>query len=227
MIHYHTKHDAQSSHHQILRIVREIYESPILDVGSAQGMLGQGLAGSGLTIDAIEPDSGWADVARPFYRTVHNCSIETASLAQSHYRIVVCADVLEHLPDPASALRRLRAAATSDATFIISVPNVAHLSVRLLLLAGRFPRMERGILDKTHVRFYTRKTARKFLEQNGYEIVTEKMTVMPVELAFGLSAENPLMRVMNLMLAFVTAAMPGVFGYQCIFAARPAKKKAN
>ena len=80
---------------------------------------------------------------------------------------------------------------------------------------------QRGILDKTHLRFFTRRTARQLLVDNGYEIASEKTTVMPIELAFGLSAKNPLMRLANLVLFLLTMVLPGLFGYQCVFAARP------
>ena len=62
---------------------------------------------------------------------------------------------------------RLREAATEDATFIISVPNVAHMAVRLMLLFGYFPKMERGILDRTHLQFFTKDTAVQMLAQGG------------------------------------------------------------
>ena len=74
----------------------------------------------------------------------------------------------------------------------MSLPNVANISVRLALLFGRFNYTERGILDRTHLHFYTRKTARALLEENGWEIVEAKTTVMPLELVLGLAPENPL-----------------------------------
>ncbi len=70
-------------------------------------------------------------------------------------------------PDPLQSSlgesRLIRATATEDATFIISLPNVAHIAARLLLLAGRFPQMNRGIFDRTHLHFYTRATAEAML----------------------------------------------------------------
>ena len=138
--HYRLHRGSRSSHQQIARIVRELNVSPILDVGAAQGLIGQLLGSSGLEIDAVEPNPAWADAARPYYSHVFAATIEQAPLEPSRYRAVVCGDVLEHTVDPVSVLRRLRTHATDDAVFIISVPNVAHLAVRLMLLFGRFPR---------------------------------------------------------------------------------------
>ncbi len=79
---------------------------------------------------------------RPYYRTVYAGTVETAGLPAQTYPVVVCADVLEHTVDPVAVLRQLQLAATPEATFIVSLPNVAHLAARLLLLLGRFPQME-------------------------------------------------------------------------------------
>jgi 2-polyprenyl-3-methyl-5-hydroxy-6-metoxy-1,4-benzoquinol methylase len=216
MIHYREKYDSQSSHQQIVRIVKRIQKAPILDVGSAQGMLGQGLLGTGLTIDAIEPDARWAQAAQSFYRTVYNSTIESFCILPSHYRVIVCADVLEHLADPATALLRLRQSAGGDATFIISVPNTAHLSIRLLLLAGFFPRMESGILDKTHLQFFTRKTALAMLSRCGLTVREVHATPVPLE-------QLPLPQIVNaiggLLQRVAVRLLPSVFAYQWIFIA--------
>ncbi|MFN8513268.1 MAG: class I SAM-dependent methyltransferase [Chloroflexia bacterium] len=122
MLHYRLHRDPRSSHQQILRLVRRLGRGPILDVGAAQGILGQLLheAGVQVEIDAVEPNPVWAEHAQPFYRRVQARIIEEADLPDGTYNTVVCADVLEHLPDPVGALKRLRQAATDDATFIIS-----------------------------------------------------------------------------------------------------------
>ena len=67
MLHYRSHRDPKSSHQQILQHVRRLKQSPILDVGAAQGMLGQAWPGSGLTLDAIEINEEWANLARPYY----------------------------------------------------------------------------------------------------------------------------------------------------------------
>jgi hypothetical protein len=103
---------------------------------------------------------------------------------------------------------------------IVSLPNVANITVRLMLLLGRFDYTERGILDRTHVRFFTRKTARRFLQENGFQIVKERATVMPVELVLGLSPTNPLMKILNRLLAGMTKLLPGLLGYQIVLVAR-------
>ncbi|HET9221492.1 MAG TPA: methyltransferase domain-containing protein, partial [Roseiflexaceae bacterium] len=162
-MHYALHSGSQSSHQQIARLVRRIGRAPVLDVGAAQGFLGQLLRQDGLIVDAVEPHPDWAAHALPYYRTVYASDIESAELPAAYYAVVVCADVLEHTVNPAQVIRTLLQAATADATFIISLPNVAHIAARLLLLLGHFPQIDRGIFDRTHLHFYTRRTATQML----------------------------------------------------------------
>jgi len=182
--------------------------------------LGQLLAESKLTIDAIEPNPAWADAAKPFYRCVMNSTVEAANLPDNTYDCIVCADVLEHLPDPLATLKRLKQAAKPDATFIISLPNVAHLAVRTMLLFGRFPKMERGILDKTHLQFFTKDTAKDMLNAAGLRVDRTLTTVVPLE-DFG---NGLVTKSMMGMQRLAVAALPRLFAMQWIFIAKPASQ---
>ena len=93
--------------------------------------------------------------------------------------------------------------------------------MRLALLCGRFKYAERGILDRTHLRFYTRSSAKRLLRNSGYEMLETKTTVMPPELALGLSPRNPLLVALTYCLRLATLCFPGLLGYQTILVARP------
>jgi hypothetical protein len=222
MHHYRPKHDPRSSHGQITRLVREIGRTPVLDVGAAQGMLGQMLAGAKLTIDAIEPHPAWAAEARPHYRNVFNCAIEATNGLPDRYAVVICGDVLEHTADPVAALRKLLTYAADDATFIISLPNVAHLSVRLLLLFGYFPRMSRGILDRTHLHFFTRKTATDALREGGLRVERVSATPAPLEEVWPGGRGTALFRLAAGVQNLLVRLLPNAFAYQWVFVARAA-----
>ncbi|MGA3067308.1 MAG: class I SAM-dependent methyltransferase, partial [Tepidisphaeraceae bacterium] len=181
MPHYRLHRDPRSSHQQISSRLRELGQAPILDVGAAQGMLGELLSGSGLAIDAVEMNPRWAEACKPNYRRVFTGQIETVAVPEESYRVIVCADVLEHTPDPLAVLRKLQTLAAPDAVYLISLPNLAHLAVRLMLLFGCFPRAERGILDKTHVHFYTRATARRLLHSAGLKVLRTGVTGVPLD----------------------------------------------
>lgn len=219
MLHYRLHHDPKSSHQQIVALIRRLGRSPILDVGAAQGFLGRQLHGGSLIIDAIEPNAYWAERAAPFYRSVFPTTVENAPL-EDDYRVVVCADVLEHLVDPVTVVRQLCAVAAPDAVFIISLPNVAHIAVRLLLLAGLFPPMERGILDRTHLHFWTLSSATDMLRQAGLEVVRARPTGVPLDELWpageGSLPYTALMRLQHLLLLLA----PRLFGYQWVLVAR-------
>lgn len=220
MSHYRMHLGQRSSHQQINRLVRKLARGPVLDVGSAQGMIGQLLAGSGLEIDGVEPNATWADAARTFYSRMYGGTIEQADLPRSHYSVIVCGDVLEHTVDPVAVLRRLQDCAMPDARLIVSLPNVAHVAVRVMLLFGCFPRMDSGVLDKTHLHFYTRDTAEQMLRQVGLEVLDVSATPVPIE-ALG---SGPLTRriagaLMPLQHMLVDL-LPRLFAMQWIFTAR-------
>ncbi len=219
-VHYRAHRGPRSSHQQIFNLVRRLNRSPILDVGAAQGMLGQMLQGSGLVIDGVEPNPAWAEAARPFYRNVHTGTIETANPAPSHYQLIVCADVIEHTVDPLAVLRQLRTHATDDAAFIISLPNVAHLAVRTMLLLGAFPKMERGILDRTHLHFFTRKTAIDLLHSAGLAVEQVATTGVPLEEFSKSESGRQRLEQLSRLQDPLLAVLPKLFAFQWIFLAK-------
>jgi SAM-dependent methyltransferase len=133
---------------------------------------------------------------------------------------VLLLDILEHLYDPERILQQCHRLVQEDGQVIVSVPNVANLSVRLSLLFGRFNYTDRGILDKTHIHWYTRKAARRLLTNAGYRIVAERLTVIPIALALGISPQGVLFNALNRTLGMLTRMMPGLFGYQIMLIAR-------
>lgn len=185
-------------------------------------MLGRQLQGSGLIIDGVELNPTWAKAAEPFYRRIFSCPIEEASLASGVYRTVVCGDVLEHTPDPVAVLRSLRAAAAPDATFVISLPNVTHLAVRLMLLFGYFPKMERGILDRTHLQFLTRDTAHELLRHAGLNVLSTSATGVPLDELWKAGQGKLLFRAIAGSQNLAVRLLPRLFGFQWVMTARAA-----
>src|SRR3954454_5660259 len=219
MVHYRVHRDPRSSHQQISKLVRELRLSPILDVGAAQGMLGHSLQDAGFTIDGIEANPQWAEMARPFYRQVWASYAEQAPLEPKTYKLVVCGDVLEHTPDPVGVLKKLIESTTDDAKFIISVPNVAHLAIRMMLLFGKFPKMERGILDRTHLQFLTKDTAIDMLRQAGLRPERVTTTGVPLDELWKSGEGRLLYKVMTKAQHAALAVAPRLFGMQWIFLA--------
>ena len=219
MPHYRLHRDPRSSHQQISGLVQSLKLSPILDVGAAQGMLGHLIQGTGLTIDAVEANPEWANEARPFYRNTWASIVEDAPLPTNEYKLVVCGDVLEHTPNPLGVLKRLREAATADATFIISVPNVAHLAVRTMLLFGYFPKMDRGILDRTHLQFFTKDTAIDMLKSAGLQVKSIRATGIPLDEVWKTGEGKLPFRIAQKMQHIALSIAPRLFGMQWVMVA--------
>jgi methionine biosynthesis protein MetW len=92
------------------------------------------------------------------------------------FDVIVFSDILEHLSDPADVLRRHFPLLATGGQILISLPNIAIWNVRLELLAGRFEYQDTGTLDRTHVRFFTSRTFRKFLEDTGMQVQRRRIT---------------------------------------------------
>jgi len=158
-----------STHEHILRFVGR--GKRVLEIGCAGGYLAELLTAQGCTVTGIEIDPRAASQARRFCNEVIVGDAETLQLKfREKFDVIVLADVLEHLRDPARLLRRLTAALKPGGYLVISVPNVANWTVRVLLLLGRFDYEDRGILDRTHRWFYTLRSFEGLVSGAGYHI---------------------------------------------------------
>jgi 2-polyprenyl-3-methyl-5-hydroxy-6-metoxy-1,4-benzoquinol methylase len=136
---------------------------------------------------------------------------------------VVFADVLEHLPDPVRVLRNVHSLLNPGARVVISVPNVAHLSVRAQLFFGRFQYSTRGILDRTHLRFFTRRTALELLTESGFTIQHTTASAVPLELVWPALTRSIFGRIVLALNDRLPALWGGGFAYQYIVVASPNK----
>lgn len=221
-VHYPIKHSTYSSHHFARAAVTS--GEDVLDVGCGRGVLAEEIASRGnrvVGIDNIPPD-----LVSPALEQYLEIDLFKDGLNPNHPRLagrrfdkILLLDIIEHLPDPASILRACQSLLRPGGQLIVSVPNVANISVRLMLLIGKFDYMERGILDRTHLRFFTRRTITEMLNAEGWSIIRHRMTVIPLEVIIGLSLSNPLMKLMHGALILTTRLLPGLFGYQSFIVA--------
>lgn len=143
----------------------------VLDVGCATGYLAQALVERGCTVSGVELDGESAEEARTHLERLVIGDLETMDLAEAfgddRFDVIVFGDVLEHLRDPLPVLRNAKALLADRGSVVASIPNVAHGSVRLALLAGRFDYQDLGLLDSTHVRFFTRSSVEDLFREAG------------------------------------------------------------
>jgi 2-polyprenyl-3-methyl-5-hydroxy-6-metoxy-1,4-benzoquinol methylase len=145
--------------------------------------------------------------------------LETVRALPSNVDAIVLADVLEHLRNPAAALQLVRRALRDDGHVFISVPNIANITVRLGLLFGVFEYRDRGILDSTHLRFYTKRTIRREIEKAGFRILEMGGSSVPIRLIVGSWMPELLLRMGERVLTALTRAWRGLFAYQIILVA--------
>ena len=165
---------ADTTHTAIIRLVGS--GKRVLELGPATGYMSEVLTSNGCTVVGIEGDPEMARLAAEHCERVIVGDIDTldldAELASERFDVIVAADVLEHLRDPLGVLRRLRPfLEPSDGAFVVSLPNVAHGSVRLALLQGSFSYQDRGLLDRTHLRFFTKESMEQLFDEAGLAIV--------------------------------------------------------
>ena len=225
-VQYPVKRSRGSSHDLARRLTGTGHK--VLDVGCGPGYLSSDLGKAGNRVDGIDL---LTEVRRPSPNEQYVCAdldqgIQPAleELGAKKYDRILLLDVLEHLVRPVEILQQCAPILEENGFVIVSVPNVANITVRISLLFGRFQYGDRGILDRTHLRFYTRSTARALLEGAGYQVLEERMTAMPIELVFGLDPDNPVMRLVNLLARIAARVLPGLFGYQVMLTGRPVRR---
>ncbi len=218
MLPYLDKHNPWSSHSIIAGWLKEMpADGRVVDVGAASGTLGRLCQGQGLQLIGIEPNPEWAEMARPFYQEMFVGPVQAAPREYFHpASVIVLADVLEHLAEPDAILSEMVHQAKEGALFIVSVPNVANLWVRMRLLSGRFDYSERGILDRTHLRFFTRDTFFDLLRKSGLQIQRCTATPVPLDLVNPFFERAAVGRWAHRALAQLTRWFPTVLGYQFV-----------
>jgi 2-polyprenyl-3-methyl-5-hydroxy-6-metoxy-1,4-benzoquinol methylase len=147
----------------------------VLDLGCASGRLGEALKGRGIAseVDGVELSETAAAEARGRLDRVWVADLADFDWAETadDYDVIIAADVLEHLADPWRTLRDLRHRLAPDGTIIASIPNIRYWKVIWdLLVRGEFRYVDEGILDRTHLRFFTRASIRRLFADSGYTI---------------------------------------------------------
>ena len=212
---YRFKQDPHSSHGQVAALIPDSGQR-ILDVGSGPSELSRLLKKKGnriVGVDRFFPEDNHAALEQKIEKDLEK---DFELPFGREFDFVLFLDVLEHLREPAALLARARQYLKPGGKVIVSVPNVAHWSVRFSLLFGSFRYGDRGILDKTHLHFYTLKTFRQMLKENNYKVIKVAATPLPLLDSFPVIG-SVLLRWIHWIDVVLTRLWKTLFGYQFIF----------
>ena len=198
----------------------------VLDLGCGSGAIGRFLAqrdgADAVAIDGLTISADEAALAAPHYRRVEVADLDHVRLLDvfpaAGYDAIVCADVLEHIRQSPRVLDECRQLLAPEGRLLLSIPNASYAGLVAELMAGEFRYRKEGLLDETHVRFFTRRTLMRFLREHGWvdvqaDVITRQLPDSEFNVAF--DALPP-------AVARHLLALPDALTYQFIVVARPA-----
>ncbi len=197
----------------------------VLDVGCSSGRLGKELAKQKhVTVTGIDIDKDDVKLAKKNLSAAYVRNIEKDELSDlGKFDVIIMADVIEHLIDPVSSLKKLKGLLNPKGTLLFSIPNMANVTTRIDLLLGRFEYKDWGLLDRTHLHFYDAVEVERVLSAAGFQVSQTNNTVRTIpepilkkELdRVGIAITPKLMKHLNTTEAFT---------YQFIGSATPSSK---
>lgn len=163
-------HGLSDSHQAMLDLIPP--GSRVLDVGCAGGYLAAEMMKRGCTVVGLEKDESAVEAARGRGVDARQHDLEAEPFDADGYDVVVFGDILEHLRDPLPVLQQAHPAGL----VVVSLPNAAHWTVRRQLAAGKFPKEDSGIFDRTHLRWFTLDDARDLAYDANFDVIGEAFT---------------------------------------------------
>lgn len=165
--------DPFAAHKKIVEFVGK--NKKVLDVGCATGEIAKKLSENGCEVYGIELNSESANHAKKYCKKVivmdiDSNTIENLPFSEKYFDVIVFADILEHLKKPSKTLKIFRRYLKNEGSVVASVPNIANWTIRLKLLRGNFDYEKTGLLDETHLRFFTRKTAKLLFVTCAFDV---------------------------------------------------------
>ena len=217
---YAVKQSRYSAHDVAARLVGTGHR--VLEIGSGDGVFGKSLSAAGNEVVGVDGDRQMPDDLG--YQAVYTADLESgleslSRRANGQFDRILLLDRLEHLRNPAQLLADCRRLLEGRGKLIISVPNAVNITVRLMVLFGRFQYHDRGILDFSHLRFFTLKSIRKLVEHSGFRVTGVHYTLVPLERLIPVRPSNRLFRLANGMLRGATALLPGLLAYEIVLVA--------
>lgn len=209
---YSLKDDPHSSHGILASWLGHRRQLDILDLGCGPGHLGAVFGGLGHRVTGV--DVHVDDTARDRLGDVLTADLDNGIPDSiGDFDVIVMADLIEHVRDPGTLLADARNHLRDGGSVLVSVPNFGHWYPRLRTLVGRFDYDQRGILDSTHLRFFTLRSFRRMVERAGFDVARVDYTGVPFE-----QTDNPRPghRTFQMFGALSRRMRPTLFAYQIV-----------
>lgn len=222
MSHYSFKPSPYSSHAIVLSLFPAVTRTVrVLDAGCGNGYLAAILASRGYDVTGVEQPGGF-DKDFPANVRLVPADLESGLPdLDGTFDYILCADILEHLRHPEGLLAQLRACLAPGGVLIASLPNSGNIYFRLTVLAGRFPQEDKGLFDRTHLRFYTLDGWRQLFAGSGYEWEQLRPTGIPIGLRFPGAQESLPVRAAERLSYLLARLRKQLFAYQFVVVAKP------
>jgi len=211
-----------SSHAMALEEVGRAAPSRLLDLGSGPGFVAAQCAKDGISVTVVDCEPPLPGYDLEFVAA--DLDRDRLPVDPGDYDCVLLLDLIEHLRDPEGFMVSLRHRAEKPYPpqgepflVVLSTPNVAFFAVRLNLLLGRFPYAERGILDITHTRLFTRSSLLTLLKDCGYRIDKVRPVPVPFETVVG----GRMGKFLGFLAAVAARVWPTLFAFQFLVTCRP------
>ncbi|MHB1087278.1 MAG: class I SAM-dependent methyltransferase [Acidimicrobiales bacterium] len=171
-----------NSHSSILRMVG--FNKRVLEAGCASGHVSKMLQAQGCSVVGVEMDASVVELAQPWVERVIVGDFDDAKvwgeLEGESFDVALFGDVLEHLKDPLGVLREAVKHLVPSGIVVLSVPNIAHADVKIALLNGTFPYRDSGLLDQTHIHFFTKESILDLVKHAGLIPTDIERVTVPV-----------------------------------------------
>ncbi|MEV6398327.1 bifunctional glycosyltransferase/class I SAM-dependent methyltransferase [Streptomyces sp. NPDC051907] len=217
-VEYAFKEGDGSSHSAILKMMRDLPPGRVLDVGCSGGLFAARLEELGHTVTGVDfvEVEGVRERCTEF--VLANLEEGLPEDVGYDYDYVVAGDVIEHLSRPERVLKELRDVLRPGGKVLLSVPNFGHWYSRLRVALGAFDYDRRGILDETHLRFFSRASLRRTVRSSGYDLLRVTSTGAPFWSVLG---GGFLARTLGGISRLLTRMRPTLFGYQYVAVLTP------
>ena len=217
---YAFKPSPYSSHGRILQMIDGRPLMRVLDVGCGPGWLAQALTAAGHTVVGVDLEPAPDVHTRMSQFVAADLNEGIPDHVGGDFDLVLAADVIEHLADPARLLTDMAARVRPQGSIIASVPNISHWYPRGRIALGRFDYDQRGVLDATHLRFFTRRRFLRVADEAGLDHLGHRNTGLPLD-ALGMGDKPLVTGTIGRIDRLLVKVWPTLFAYQFVYELSP------